>query len=430
MITVYSCSRQLVTFAGPKGPRRGDAMKDIGVIRNGAILVKDGIIISVGPKAKVMRHRLAAKAKSVVEMDGICLPGFVDSHTHALFAEPRLRDFSLRTSGVPYGKIKEMGGGIVSGIASVRKMSPEAMTGQLCRMARRFLENGTTTAEVKTGYGLDKSSEIRMLKAINEANKLTPCDMVPTLLAAHSVPPEFKGDGRKYLEYVEKEILPEAAKNRLARFTDIFCEEGFFTPEQTKVYLAMAGRLGLIPKAHAEQMKHYGGIRAAVEAGALTVDHADYADASDIAAMKAAGTIATLLPASNYFLGLDRYPDARALISAGVPVAIATDFNPGTSPCWNMQFVLSAACTHCGFTPEEALTAAITNGAAALKSDVRGTLEEGKKADFVFYEADDYRELCYYFGVNHCLLTVKDGNIVYSRRRKYPARNDRGVIIQ
>lgn len=414
MAVLFTGIKQLLTFAGDDAPRAGAAMRETGLVGNAAVLVEGGVIEAAGPRAAVHRHRLAKKAK-VVETGGVCLPGFVDSHTHMVFAEPRLKDFSMRAAGASYQEIKAAGGGIVSSIGAVRKQGQKAMAAQLAGRAARFLACGTTTAEVKSGYGLSLESELKMLKAVRDAGKLTPLEMVPTLLAAHSVPPEFAGDARKYLDYVTAEILPKAAEEKLAVFADIFCEKGYFTPEQTTAYLKEASRLGLKPKAHTEQLSNYGGTRAAAAAGAVSADHADHVFAEDIAALRDAGTIAALLPASNYYLGLSRYPPAREIIAEGVPVALATDFNPGTCPCWNMQFVLSVACTRCGMTPEEALCAATVNGAWALDmGESSGVVAPGRKADLAFFAADDYRELCYYFGANQCAMTVKSGRVVYS----------------
>lgn len=415
MATLFTNIKQLLTFAGDQAPRAGAAMREAGLVKNAAVLVEGGIVEAAGPRAAVSRHRLAKKARHV-EVNGVCLPGFVDSHTHAVFAEPRLKDFSMRTAGASYQEIKAAGGGIISSIGAVRTQPQRVMAGQLAMRAAGFLECGTTTAEVKSGYGLSLESELKILRAVREAQKLTPLEMLPTLLAAHGVPPEFNGEAQKYLDYVTAEILPKVAAGKLAVFADIFCEKGYFTPEQTTAYLKEAARLGLKPKVHSEQLTNYGGTRAGVAAGAISADHADYVHAEDITAMRASGIIAALLPASNYYLGLAKYPPARELISAGVPVALATDFNPGTCPCWNMQFVLSAACTHCAMTPEEALCAATVNGAWALGiGDRVGSVVPGMQADLAFFEADDYRELCYYFGANQCVMTVKKGKTVYTR---------------
>lgn len=416
MAVLFTGIKQLLTFAGDAVPRAGAAMRETGMVKNAAVLVEGGLIEAAGPRASVARHRLARKAK-VIETGGVCLPGFVDSHTHAVFAEPRLRDFSMRTAGASYQDIKAAGGGIISSIGAVRKQALKPMAAGLAKRAAMFLECGTTTIEVKSGYGLSLDSELKMLRAVRDAKKLTPLEMLPTLLAAHSVPPEFAGDPQGYLDFVMAEVLPRAAEERLAVFADIFCEKGYFTPEQTTAYLKEASRLGLRPKVHSEQLSNYGGTRAGAAAGAISADHADHVFAQDIAAMRDAGTIAALLPASNYYLGLSKYPPAREMIAEGVPVALATDFNPGTSPCWNMQFVLSAACTRCSMTPEEAICAATVNGAWALGIGERvGAVVPGMQADLAFFDADDYRELAYYFGGNQCRLTVKKGKIVRHRK--------------
>ena len=256
-----------------------------------------------------------------------------------------------------------------------------------------------------------------MLRAVKAAARKTPLEMIPTLLAAHSVPPEFKGGAGKYLSYAIEEIMPAVAIEELAVFADIFCEKGYFSPAQTARYLRAAKSFGFLPKAHTEQLSNCGGTLAAARAGAISVDHADFINAGDIKALKTSGAIVTLLPASNHYLGIGKYPPVKKIMAAGVPIALATDFNPGTAPCWNMQFVLSLACLRMKMTPEEALTAATINGACALRLGGRlGTLEAGKQADIAVFEADDYRELCYYFGGNLNKLTIKKGKMVYSSK--------------
>jgi imidazolonepropionase len=412
--------KQLLTFPGPDSPRAGRAQGETGLIKNAAVLMDNGLILASGPEKEVMRHPLSKKARPV-HAGGVAMPAFVDSHTHAVFAEPRLADFSLRTQGASYADIKARGGGIISSVNALRRQSPAKMAQQLAGRAARFLECGTGTIEVKTGYGLNKNSELKTLKAIKAASLATKLEMLPTLLSAHAVPPEFKGAPDKYLDYILSEILPEAAGKKLAVFADIFCERGYFTPDASRRYLRACALAGLIPKIHAEQLSSYGGILAGAEAGAVSADHADYAEKRDMLAMRRAGMVAALLPASNYFLSLSRYPDARAFIAEGVPVALATDFNPGTSPCWNMQFTLSAACTHMKMTPEEALCAATINGACALRAGGRlGSIAPGKQADIAVFDASDYREVCYYFGANLNKMTVKKGKVVYSGKGMVP----------
>jgi len=415
MATLITGIQQLLTFKGGTGPRSGAAMRDIGLVKHGAVLMDGGLILAAGPEKNVMRHPLAKKAREIA-VRGVAMPAFVDSHTHAVFAEPRLKDFSMRVTGASYKEIKSAGGGIVSSIASVRKQAPRDMAGLLLARAQKFLECGTGTIEVKSGYGLNLAAELKMLRAVKAAGLKTPLEMLPTLLAAHSVPPEFKGDAEKYLSYAIEKIMPAAAKEKLAVFADIFCEKGYFSPAQTARYLAAAKNFGLLPKAHTEQLSNCGGTRAAARSGAVSVDHADFINAKDIKALKTSGAIVTLLPASNHYLGIDKYPPVKEIMEAGVPMALATDFNPGTAPCWNMQFVLSLACLRMKMTPEEALAAATINGACALRLDGRlGSLEAGKQADIAVFEAQDYRELCYYFGGNLNTLTIKKGRIVYQR---------------
>ena len=416
MILLLANIKQLLTFRGPSGPRAGRAQGEIGLVKNAAVLMNNGRVTAAGKEREVLRHPLAKKAR-VVEANGIVLPAFVDSHTHAVFAEPRLRDFSLRTQGVSYAGIRARGGGIISSVKAVRRQAPANMVSQLLERAERFLECGTATIEVKTGYGLDKKSELKMLEAVRAAASRTRLEMVPTLLAAHAVPPEFKGDSGKYLRYVLDEIVPAVVAGDLAQFADIFCERGYFTPEESRSYLNACLRRGLVPKIHAEQLSNYGGAWVGVKTGAVSADHLDYALPRDIRDLRRGGVVATLLPVSNFFLGLSRYPDARAFIAGCVPVALATDFNPGTAPCWNMQMVLSAACTHMKMTPEEALCAATINGAHALGAgDWTGTIEPGKQADLAVFDASDYRELCYYFGANLNKLTIKKGKTAYRKR--------------
>lgn len=408
--------KQLLTFKGPAAPRSGRAQGETGLVRNGAVLTEGGLVRAAGTEREVMRHPLARKARAM-KVNGVAMPAFVDSHTHAVFAEPRLADFSLRTRGVSYSEIKERGGGIISSVKAVRRQAPAKMVAQLVERAGRFLECGTGTIEVKTGYGLDKNSELKTLKAVRAAGARTALEMLPTLLSAHTVPPEFKGDSGRYLRYVLSRILPEVVSKKLAVFADIFCEQGYFTPEESVQYLNACRKAGLIPKIHAEQLSNYGGALAGADAGAVSADHLDHAGPREMQVMRRGGVIATLLPASNFFLGLSAYPPARAFISEGVPVALATDFNPGTAPCWNMQLVLAAACTHMNMTPEEALCAATINGACALRAGHRlGSIEPGKQADISVFDVSDYRELCYYFGDNLNILTVKKGRAAYCRK--------------
>lgn len=414
MKTLFTGIRQLLTFSGNVAPRSGAEQREIGLIENAAVLAEDGLIKAVGKRQDIEALPEASDAKKI-ETGGVCMPTFVDSHTHSIFAEARLKDFSMRTAGASYAEIKQSGGGINSSIGAVRHASQSDLEQGLLKRAVQFIECGTGTIECKSGYGLDRDSEIKILEAISAAAEKTDLSIVPTLLAAHSIPPEFAGRPDDYLDYIENEIFPIVQKRGLAKFADIFCEKGYFTPEHTRRYLESAKRYGLMPKAHTEQMCRSGGTIAAAKCGAVSVDHTDYCAAEDMSEMCQNGTIATILPTSNYFLGLRKYPPAREYIAMGVPIALATDFNPGTSPCHNMQFAVSCACINCGMTPEEALCAATINGAQALRLNDRGMIMPGARADMAFFDCDDYRELAYYFGNNMCFLTVINGKIAYSK---------------
>jgi imidazolonepropionase len=406
---------QLLTMAGPDLARHGREMSSIGLVREGAVLVDDGKILAAGLRSLVEAHELAPQA-SVLDAGGrVVLPGFVDSHTHPVFAGPRLKDFESRLKGKTYADIAAEGGGILSTVNGVRGASLNALTESLRARARRFLECGTTTIEAKSGYGLDLANELKMLRAIKAANEAGPLEFVATFLGAHAVPGEMKHNRIGYIDRVCEEILPAVVLEKLAAFVDVFCEKGFFTVEESRRIFKAAAKAGLKPKLHAEQLTRSGSLPMALEEKAASADHLDCLDDSDLVLLSRAGTVACLVPGSNYFLNKP-YPPARRLIDAGAAVALATDFNPGSCPCWDMRMMMSLACTQMKMTPEEALAAATINGAAALglvKS--HGSLEPGKAADLICYEADDYRELPYYFGAPQVAWTMKRGVVVHTR---------------
>lgn len=408
---------QLLTFVGPDAPRRGPEMGKVGLFRGGAVLVDGGKIVAAGLHDIVSRHPDAAKAR-VLDVDGrVVLPGFVDSHAHPVFAAPRLKDFELRARGKGYEEIAKEGGGILSSVDQVRKATELQLGDRLLKWTERFIECGTTTLEAKSGYGLDLDSELKCLRAIRRASQHSALELVPTFLGAHAVPPELKHDPHGYVRRVCEEMIPAVAKEGLARFADVFCDRGYFSEPQAESVLRAGLDHGLKPKIHAEQLCRSGGSAVAARVKAISADHLDHAEGEDLERLKESGVVAALVPAANYFLGLNRYPSGRRLIDAGLAVALATDFNPGTAPCWSMQFVLSLACTHLGMTPEEALCAATVNGAHALGlGGTLGTLEPGRQADLVVLDAEDYREACYYFGGNLVSLVMKKGAIVHSTR--------------
>lgn len=406
---------QLLTMTGPDRPRHGGEMRSVGLVRDGAVLTDEGRIVAAGMRDLVQSHELAGGAR-ILDMRGrVVLPGFVDSHTHPVFAGPRLQDFESRLRGKTYAQIAAEGGGILSTVEGVRRATRDELKAGLRARAARFLECGTTTIEAKSGYGLDLDSELKMLRVIRAAAEAGPLEMHATLLGAHAVPPEMKHDRAGYVRRVCEEMIPAAAKEGLAEAVDVFCEDGFFTVEEARQVFAAGARAGLKAKIHAEQLSRSGCLPAAVQAKALSADHLDCLDDADMALLAGSDTVACLVPGSNYFLAKP-YPPARRLIDSGAAVALATDFNPGSCPCWDMRMVMSIACTQMRMTPEEALVAATVNGAWAMGlGRTHGCLEPGRRADLVCYEAEDYRELPYYFGAADVAWTMKRGVLVHAR---------------
>ncbi len=411
MATLILDAAELLTMAGPEGPRAGRQKGVTGLLRDGAVLVESGLIVSAGPRELVLKHPLAKGAKRLSAKGGVVLPGFVDAHTHPVFAAPRLDDFEARLSGASYADIAARGGGILSTVAGVRGATESDLAAGLRRRAFDFLASGTTTIEAKSGYGLDLDNELKLLRAIKTVSERGPLELVATVLGAHAVPPELKGRKAEYLDRVCGELIPRAAAEGLARFTDLFCETGYFDLDDLTRVAEAGAKAGLGLKVHAEQLTRLGSLPAAVRLGAVTVDHLDHADEAAFADLAVSRTVACLVPGSNYFLAKP-YPPARRLLDAGAAVALATDFNPGTCPCWDMRMIVSLACTQMGLTPGEALVAATINGAhAAGLGKTHGSLEAGKTADLVCHEAEDYRELAYWFGAPKVRWTMKRGEL-------------------
>ncbi len=406
---------QLVTLSGPllPGVRRGAAMREIGLIADGAVLISGGKIVSAGTTRALLRDAwIKQHRKSLIEIDcrgKVVLPGFVDSHTHPVFAAPRLVDFEKRITGASYAEIAEAGGGIRASIQGVRESSEARLAENVLKALREMQSMGTTTVEAKSGYGLDAASEIKSLKAIRRAAKDWAGTVVPTLLGAHVPPPEYRSNPQAYVEIVCNEMIPAVAKQKLAKYVDVFCERGAFTMEQSRRILSEAAAKGLEVRAHVCQLTR-AELQPILQLHPVSLDHMDYVSDEDIAALAGMDTVATLVPGANYFLGLDEYPPARKLIDSGVAVALATDYNPGTSPTASMPFVMSLACTHMKMAPAEALTAATLNSAFALGlGDRKGSIESGKDADLAFFQLNDYREVSYWFGSNHCVATMMAG---------------------
>jgi imidazolonepropionase len=409
---------QLLTLqsaSGKAGPRRGPELKELGIIENGAVLCLGGKIVSVGTTKEALRDPwLKKNRKKVVEIDcagKVVLPGFVDSHTHPVFVSPRVVDFERRIDGASYGEIAAAGGGIRSSLEGVRGAGKSFLAKKVLAVLRDMAAHGTTTVEAKSGYGLTVESELKSLEAIREAASCWPGTVISTLLGAHVVPKEFQGRSEKYVEIICKEMIPRAAKRKLAQFVDVFCDQGAFTAEETKRIFDAAEQHGLSVRAHMGQLSETA-LQPFLHFNPASFDHMDHVSEDDITRLATRDTVATLVPGANYFLGLQEYPRARKLIDAGVPVALATDYNPGTSPTLSMPMALSLVCTHMKMSPAEAIAAATINGAWALRvADRKGSIEAGKDADLVVFAVGDYREIPYWFGADRCTMTTLNGTI-------------------
>jgi imidazolonepropionase len=386
---------QLVTLAGPAKPRVGSEMSEPAIIRNGGMLIRDGKIDIVGASDEVEKN--AGDAEIIDAAGRVALPGFVDAHTHLVFAGNRLDDFERRARGETYEQIAAAGGGIWSTVEKTRAASESDLLAQAKKRANWFLKCGTTTVEAKSGYGLTLEDELKILRVIQQLNRETPLECVPTFLGAHAV---TRGTSpSEYVDLVINEMLPRVAKEKLAEFCDVFCERGYFDIEQSRRILTAANQLGLKLRGHVDQLTNSGGAKLMAELNAATADHLEKTDERGIAAMKSANVQPVLLPGSVYALGSTSYPRAREMIEAGLPVVLATDFNPGSSPTVSMPMVLSLACTQMKLSPAEALTAATINAAHSLnRGDKIGSLEVGKLANFAMFDCEDYRELAYWFG--------------------------------
>ena len=410
-LLVNNCS-QVVTLAGPARPRVGPEMRDLGIVAGGGLFIRDGLIERVGTTREI--ESLIDGDCEVVDAGGrVVLPGFVDAHTHPVFAGTRVDEFEERIKGATYQEIAARGGGIQSTVNRTRAASLDELVTTGERYASWFLRGGTTTVEAKSGYGLSLEDEIKILRAIRRLDRETALRYVPTFLGAHSIPPEYKARRNDYVSLLIDEMLPRIGREKLAEFCDVFCEENVFTTDESWKILSAARCHGLGIRIHADQLSLGGGAKLAAELSAVTADHLEHTDAEGIAALKSANVQPVLLPGSVYALGSPRYPAAREMIDAGLAVVLATDFNPGSSPTPSMLTILSLAATHMKLIPAEAITAATINAAYSLnRGDKLGSLEPGKIADFVVHDTDDYRELSYFFGVQHAWRVYCDGRAV------------------
>jgi imidazolonepropionase len=387
---------QLVTLAGPTRPRVGTEMAELAIIRDGGMLICGDQIESIGPSGEIEEKSQNAE---IVDAGGrVVLPGFVDAHTHLVFAGNRLEDFERRARGESYEQISKAGGGIRSTVEKTRAASERDLLAQAEKHADWFLRCGTTTIEAKSGYGLTLEDELKILCVMRSLKQQSPLEIVPTFLGAHAVPRGMDAD--EYIELVIDQMLPRVAGEKLAEFCDVFCERGYFDIAQSRKILTAARKLGLNLRIHADQLNNSGGAKLAAELKATTADHLEKTDEHGIAAMKSARVQPVLLPGSVYALGSSDYPRAREMIEAGLAVVIATDFNPGSSPTPSMPMILSLACTQMKMSPAEGITAATINAAYSLNRGNRiGSLETGKLANFSIFDCEDFREIAYWFGI-------------------------------
>ena len=402
---------QVVTLSGPKRPRVGSEVSALGIIRDGGMLIRDGKIESVGPTNEIEKNVGDAE---VVDAGGrVVMPGFVDAHTHLVFAGNRLDDFERRSRGETYEQIAKAGGGIWSTVQKTRAASELDLLAQAKKHANWFLSCGTTTVEAKSGYGLTVEGELKLLRVMRRLEKEVPLEFVPTFLGAHAVPRELSPD--EYLDVVITEMLPRVTAEKLAEFCDVFCERGYFNIDRSRKILSAAKKVGLSLRGHVDQLTNFGGAKLMAEMGATTADHLEQTDEEGIAALKKANVQPVLLPGSVYALGSSRYPRAREMIEAGLAIVLATDFNPGSSPTPSMPMVLSLACTQMKMSPAEAITASTLNAAYSLnRGDKIGSFEPGKLANFVIFDCEDYRELAYWFGIPQTHSVYVRGDCVWN----------------
>ncbi|PIE82482.1 MAG: imidazolonepropionase [Chloroflexi bacterium] len=411
---------QLVTCASPDGPKRGDAMHDVGIIENGAVAIREGVIIAVAETAVIQAQYHAAQTINATNQ-AVC-PGFVDPHTHTIYGGDRAHEFELRIQGASYMEIMAAGGGIVSTMQHTRDASVAELTASAHKRLDDMLRLGTTTLEIKTGYGLNINTELKMLQVIEKLDKTHPCDLVPTFLGAHTLPPAYKDNPEGYVSLVINEMIPAVstwyqnshfAMKNTPIFIDVFCEDHAFTVEQTRRILQAGIRAGFRAKIHADQFNDLGSVPLAVELGAVSVDHLDVTSRENIRIIANSNTVATPLPAVNFNLGMNAYANGRAMIDEGAILALATDINPGSAPCLSLPMVMAIACRFQKLLPTEALNACTLNAAHAISLGHQfGSLEPGKQADILILKEADYRHLAYFFGHNPVAIVIKRGKIM------------------
>ena len=403
---------QLLTLQGPSHPRSGNEMDELGIIENGALAIKGEKILAVGKTEEIKANYTSDE---VIDASGkVVMPSFVDPHTHPVFVHTRENEFEMRIKGKTYVEISQSGCGIRSSIKAVREASENELYTLAEKRIWRMISNGTTTLEAKSGYGLSTESEIKMLKVIKRLNENLPIDIIPTFMGAHEFPIEYKDNHEEYIRILKEEMMPEVKKQNLAQYCDIFTEEHVYNIEQSRDILNHAKKLGFKLRIHADEIEPIGGAELAAEVGAISADHLGAASDDGIQALSKAGVIAILLPGTIFSLGMKSYARARDMIDAGVPVALATDYNPGSCNCDSMQIIITLACLQMKMTVAEAITASTINAAYSLEmGDKVGSLEVGKQADILIMDMPSYKFLPYHFGSNNVQTVIKNGKVIW-----------------
>lgn len=425
---------QLLTMnpaSGGRGDAGADPVAGLGLLINAAVAVKGERIAWVGRDRELAEAVTIDADCQVIDAGGsAAMPGLIDCHTHSVFAGSRAHEFARRISGASYEEILAAGGGIHTTVRATREASENTLEALLVGRLDSFMSLGVTTVEIKSGYGLDLENELKMLRVVAAVDKQHPIDLVPTFLGAHTLPVDYRRQRSKYVDLVVNEMIPAVAEQKLAKFCDVFCERGAFDLDQTRRVLQAGIEHGLGPKLHGEQLSHSGSVDLAVELGAASVDHLEFAEEQDAQKLAASDTVAVLLPGASYFLGKKSYAPGRMLCDSGCAVAISTDFNPGSCMSENLPLMLNMACIKNGIYPREALLGATRWAAGALKlSDELGSLLPGKLADILVIDSPDYRNLVYHFGNCQTLLVIKRGKKVFQARKREPVYNPSSKVI-
>ncbi|MHC8969894.1 imidazolonepropionase [Priestia aryabhattai] len=414
-ITYIKRASQLITVrGGTKEPKRAQDMSDIGIIEHGSVVVENGMITFVGSDVEAERyvHTLNGHINTIDAAGKIVTPGLIDAHTHIVFGGSREKELEMRLNGAKYIDILKAGGGILQTTTSTREATEEQLIQETSKRLNRFLQYGVTTIEAKSGYGLTLEDELKQLRAAKKLNEKHPVDLVSTFMGAHAVPVEYKENPDEFVRLVIEEMIPRVAEENLAEFCDVFCEEGVFTIQQSEQILEAGKRYGLKPKIHADEIVQFGGAELAAKVGAVSADHLLQASDEGIKQMAKSGVIAVLLPGTAFFL-MEKPANARKMIEAGVPIALSTDRNPGSSPTESLPFIMNLACLTMKMTPAEVLTACTINAAHAIgRADEVGSIEVGKKGDLVLFDAPNYQTLQYNYAVNLVDTVIKKGQVI------------------